>query len=106
MAVVASITLNNEGHPTSGPGDVLIGDRDEHVANVVRRLAARGEADAQSLAEAIVDAHRIIPVGDPIPAEASQPAPVQAPADASGEESSADPASAGESETGGQGVEK
>lgn len=88
MAVVASITLDKEGNPTSGDGDVLVGDRDDHLKSVIARLSniahhagadiAEIEQEIRAQAEAIVDGHRIIAPGDEIPADASAPTEVHA----------------------------
>jgi len=77
MDIVSSITLDKEGHPTTGAGDVLIGDRAEHVRIVFGRLVSiardKFEALCHEQAEAIVDAHTIVAPGDPLPAPVVEP---------------------------------
>lgn len=86
MAVVSDITIDKDGNPTTGPGDVLVGDRESHVASLVRRLhalAAHADKTAEEVrayAEAVIDGHHVVAVGEPVPAEAAAPTPIQAPA--------------------------
>lgn len=96
MAVVSSVTLNKEGHPTTGAGDVLVGDRAEHVENLVHRLAniarsagadlVEAAEEIRSRAEAIVDAHRVVAPGEVVPAvEVPDPPAAESPAAEPGE---------------------
>lgn len=75
MALVADITIDHDGNPTSGDGDILVGDRAEVTANLAAKLANIGVADAEQRAAAIVDSHRVVAPGEPIPAvEVAEPA--------------------------------
>lgn len=76
MAVITSVTLNADGTAAVNPGDVLIGDPAEHVADITGRLEGNGIADAASKAQAIVSSLEVVPVDAPVPAAPATEAPV------------------------------